>query len=83
MSDLDHLIDLERQGWDALSSGAGGTYYREHLTDDAVMAFPFGVLTRQDTIAAMESAPPWATYDIQDPRVITDFPLSQKNREVA
>ena len=40
------------------------------------MAFPFGVLTRADTIAAIESAPPWTTYDIQDPRVIALTPDS-------
>ncbi len=66
----DELIRLEREGWEALSSGRGGDYYREHLTDDAVMAFPFGVLTRKVTIQAMESAPPWSTYEIEDTRVV-------------
>jgi hypothetical protein len=35
------------------------------------MAFPFGVLDRQQALEAMESAPPWSTYDMQDPRIIT------------
>jgi hypothetical protein len=64
------LIALEREGWNALSSGAGGAYYREHLTDDALMAFPFGVLGREATIAAIESAPPWETFEIRNPRVV-------------
>lgn len=68
MDDLDHLVDRERQGWDAPASGQAGPYYREHLTHDAFMAFPLGVLTRGQTIDAMESAPPWSTYDMQDPR---------------
>jgi hypothetical protein len=53
----ERLIALEHEGWDALVAGEGGRYYREHLTDDALMAFPFGVLTRAATIEAMESAP--------------------------
>jgi hypothetical protein len=43
----DELIELEREGWRALSSGAGGAYYRKRLTDNALMAFSFGVLTRE------------------------------------
>lgn len=76
MDDLDHLVDLERRGWNALASGQAGPYYREHLTRDALMAFPFGVLTREQAIDAMESAPPWSTYEMQDPRVIALTPDS-------
>lgn len=34
------------------------------------MAFPFGVLPRSQTIEAMESAPPWIEYEMQDPQVV-------------
>jgi hypothetical protein len=64
------LLELERQGWEALSSSQGGAYYREHLTDNALMAFPFGVLTRAETIDAMESAPPWESFEINDSRIV-------------
>lgn len=74
MTNLDLLVDLEKRGWQALADGEGGPYYREHLTDDALMAFPFGVLSREATISAMESARPSTTYDIQEPRVITLTP---------
>ena len=66
----ERLIALEHEGWEALSSDAGGAYYREHLTDDALMAFPFGVLDREATIAAIESAPPWERFEIRAPRVV-------------
>jgi hypothetical protein len=66
----ERLIALEHEGWDALVAGAGGRYYREHLTDDALMAFPFAVLTRAATIEAMESAPAWERYAIRDPQVV-------------
>ena len=64
------LVGLERQGWQALSDGHGGDYYRLNLAEDAVMAFPFGVMGRDDAIAAMEQAPPWATFELVDPRVV-------------
>jgi hypothetical protein len=70
MTLAERLVALEREGWDALVSGEGGRYYREHLTDDALMAFPFGVLTREATIEAMESAPPWERYEIADPQAV-------------
>jgi Domain of unknown function (DUF4440) len=67
---LDRLLALEREGWEALVAGNGGAYYRQRLTADAVMAFPFGVLNREETIEAMESAPPWAQFEIDDARAV-------------
>ena len=64
------LLELERQGWEALPSSQGGAYYREHLTDNALMAFPFGVLTRAETIDAMESAPPGKCSATEDSRSV-------------
>ena len=66
----ERLIALEHEGWDALVRGEGGRYYGEHLTADAVMAFPFGVLSREATIEAMESAPAWERFEINDPHVV-------------
>jgi hypothetical protein len=68
--DLRHLVDIEREGWAALASGNGAAYYREHLAPDAAMAFPFGVLTREQAIDAMAQAPPWAAYELRDERVV-------------
>jgi hypothetical protein len=64
------VLTLEEEGWRALSSDAGADYYRTHLTDDALMVFPFGVLTREQSIEAIEAAPPWASYRIDEPRVV-------------
>jgi hypothetical protein len=71
LSDLDRqLIDAERAGWEALASGRAGEHYRMHLAPNAVMAFPFGVMSRQEAIEAMETAPPWSSYDLIDPQVV-------------
>jgi hypothetical protein len=64
------LIEAEREGWVALTTTEGGSYYREHLAADALMAFPFGVIDREQAIEAMESAPPWAEFEMRDPRVV-------------
>lgn len=48
----ERLIALEHEGWHALVAGNGGAYYRKHLTANAVMAFPFGTLPREDAVAA-------------------------------
>ena len=67
---VDELVRLEREGWEALASGRGGAYYREHLADDALMAFAFGVMSREDAIAAIEAAPPWSSFEIAEPRAV-------------
>ncbi len=71
MTDLsERLIALEHEGWQALAAGRGAAYYREHLTPNAVMAFPFGVLTRDGALEAMEAAPPWEHFELRNPRVV-------------
>jgi hypothetical protein len=54
------LIEVERRGWDALCSADAATYYRQQLTKDAMMAFPFGFMNREEALSAMEAAPPWS-----------------------
>lgn len=71
MPELDAtLVRLEHEGWEALASGRAGAYYRSVLTADALMAFPFGVMTREAAIAAMESAPPWQRYELGAEEVV-------------
>ena len=65
------FLELERRGWEALSSDEGGAYYREHLADNALMAFPFGVMTCDEAIEAIETSQPWSHFEISDPRVVS------------
>jgi hypothetical protein len=64
------IVEAEGEGSRELSAGQGGQYYRQHLTDDALMAFSFGVLEREQAIVAMESAQPWASFEMTDVRVV-------------
>jgi hypothetical protein len=64
------LLSLEQEGWNALTEGNGAQYYERHLADDALMILPIGALTRDESIQAMAAAPPWATFQLDDPRVV-------------
>ena len=64
------LVLREEQGWQALSQGTGAEFYQRNLANDALMVFPFGVLTREQSIEAITAAPPWASFCIEDPRVV-------------
>jgi hypothetical protein len=66
----ERLIALEHEGWEAVVAGNGGAYYRKRLTANAVMAFPFGILTREDALEALEAARPWERFEIRDPQVV-------------
>ena len=70
------LIDLEHDGWRALSEGAGASFYERNLTDDAVMVFPGMAMDRKESIAAMAAAPPWLSFKLEDAHVIELSPTS-------
>jgi hypothetical protein len=65
------LLELEERGWRALVDGNGPDFYEDVCTEDAVMLFPGGmVLDRDDAIEGLRQAPPWATYELSDTRVV-------------
>ena len=68
------LIEVERRGWEALCSDDAVTYYGQHLVEDALMAFPFGLMDREEALSAMEATQPWSRYDMKEPRVIALSP---------
>ncbi len=70
MALTDELLAAERAGWTALTTTAGADFYRQNLTDNAVMAFEFGVLNRQQAIDALTAAPPWRSFEIIDPTAV-------------
>src|SRR5919107_4050053 len=68
------LIQVEQRGWEALCTDEASAYYQMHLTDDALMAFPFGVMDRQGAFNAMATASPWSTFHIEAPQVVALSP---------
>lgn len=72
-SDVDLLVELEHEGWQALCTGdgAGADFFSGVMTPDAVMVMADGSVLRHDAVvAALRDAPPWDTYVIEDPSVV-------------
>lgn len=69
--ELESLIALEHQGWEALCNQQGGTFYGDLMTEDAVMVLVNGAVLGRDEIAgSLNQAPPWDTYEISEPRLV-------------
>ena len=68
---------LERQGWEALSTGgpAALDFYGRVLDDDAVMLLPGGMVLagRAQVLAAM-GGPPWRSAELEDVAVVRPTP---------
>jgi len=73
MDARDELIDLETEGWRALSGdGTAGAFYGRVLDDAVVMLLPGGMrLDDRDAILASMSGAPWTSFVLEDPQVLT------------
>lgn len=68
---LNSLLSLEHQGWDALCSSRGGTFYGELMTEDSVMVLVNGMVLDQDTVAStLDQAPPWSEFRLGEARLV-------------
>ena len=68
------LEALERQGWEALSGGAGVAFYDDLMSDDGLMVFPGLVMDKAETLRAVGGAAPWLTFELADVRVVRSTP---------
>ena len=66
----DRLLELEEQGWQALSSADPIKFCDVWLADDAVMIVPGMVIDRTTFLQAVAHEQPWASYLIEEPRVV-------------
>lgn len=58
------LVELEQQ----LADGRGDEY-RRILADDAVVIVPGAVMTKEETVAAMDESEGWDEFALQAPQV--------------
>jgi len=73
MNDVEGLVELEKRGWRALSTGgeAATAFYEEVLAEDAVMIFPGGMLIKgKARILETMGGPPWQWFELKDAEVI-------------
>lgn len=70
--DLHHLLATEHNGWLSLTNGTAADFYDSLMADDGVMVLVGGmVLDKEQTVASLREATPWAKYTISEPQVIT------------
>ena len=73
MNAVEELLQLEREGWEALSTSgsAAGRFYAENLAADVLMLLPGGMILddRKAVIESMGGAP-WTSFELADERVI-------------
>lgn len=62
--EAEQLVALERDGWDALTTGHAREFYDDVLTREAVMVFPFGAMERDDAIDGMAESRRWRDYSL-------------------
>ena len=68
---LETLSGLEEEGWKALSEGRAAEFYEREMVEEAVMVLPMPVvLDKAGAVAAMSQAPPWASFSIEEPRLL-------------
>ena len=68
---LDALVELEHAGWRSLCDGTGDAFYGGIMTDTALMVLANGMVMNRDVVtSALGESPPWARYEIDDPRLI-------------
>lgn len=67
----EELLALEREGWDALCQQRGAEHFGDLMTADALMVLANGqVMDREEVVAALADAPPWASFEIADSRAV-------------
>lgn len=67
---IDRLLELEEQGWEALSSAEPVQFCDEWLADEAAMVVPGMVIDRATFLEAVAHEQPWASHRIEEPRVV-------------
>lgn len=69
--ELNHLMRLERDGWDALCRSQGADFYGRLMTEDGVMVLVNGAILDRDAVqASLKAAPAWDGYEITGERLI-------------
>jgi hypothetical protein len=73
MEPAERLLQLEREGWEALSTSgeAAGRFYAENLAADVLMLLPGGmVLDDRDRVVESMAGSPWSSFELSDERVL-------------
>jgi hypothetical protein len=67
---IDHLLELEEQGWEGRLSAEPDQFCDEWLADEAAMVVPVMVIDRATFREAVTHEQPRASHRIEEPRVV-------------
>ena len=70
MSVHDELVALEREAIRHMVAGTAADFYRDILTDDALLVVPGAILDGPTFLEGLEGEPEMRTLELHDPRVI-------------
>ena len=73
MNAAEEVLQLEHEGWEALSSSGeeAGRFYAENLAADVLMLLPGGmVLDDREQVIESMSGSPWTSFKLSDERVL-------------
>lgn len=62
------VLDLERDFW--LVGGGNPDFWRDNCADEAIIALPAGLMTKDETVTVMESSGPWETVQFDGVRTV-------------
>lgn len=60
-------MELERKFWEAAGDRR---FYEQHFATKGVMAFPVGLMDKAQVVEAIDGAPPWESYTVDDLREV-------------
>jgi len=72
---MHEVLQIEHAGWQSLCNATGSEFYGALMVDEARMILADGmVMDRDQVVASLSEAPPWDSYEINDPTIteITD-----------
>jgi hypothetical protein len=67
---MDQAWRLERESWEAVSSGAAGAFYAHHMTTDGFIVLPGRTVDRNELILRWEKHEPLDSYELSEPRMV-------------
>ena len=67
---MDQAWALERELWDAVSTGGASNFYARHMTTDGFVVLPGAVLDRHQLILNWEKQEPLREHSLSEPRLV-------------
>jgi hypothetical protein len=68
-SRMDQAWQLERELWEATTSGEAAAFYTRHMTTDGYVVLPTGIVDRLELISRWGDKPAMTNVELSEPRM--------------